>query len=258
MTKTHFVSFIALALYASAVFPEASSATVLFRSSELAPQTMMVQASSNDDDEMSPEDMEAALAKEQARQEAMEDLEKQVGKPLAAFQETYERSIQERETAAHKLLDTIFVPGGCNLSAVERLRGEFIASSVLKAGKTDIDAARARLIEAASPYKLAFSSSAPADPTGKILQALNEAAVKIKAINADYAEICKASEQQMSKIPATDMAKMMAVSSELQAKQTSLGTQVDQLVDALNRQVDALDASLVAWALDPLKNAKKK
>ncbi len=258
MIKTKLFSSIAFATLASIAFPAAGSATTFPLSYVGSHNAMIVLAASGDDEEeMDPEDMEAALAKEQARQDAMEDLEKQVSKPLAAFQALYERSIQERETAAHKALDTIFVSAGCNLSAVERLRGEFISSSVLKKGKAEIEAARAKLIETATLYKVSFAAT-PSDPTDKILQALNEAAPKIKAINADYATACKASEQQMSKVPVTDMAKMTAISSDLQAKQNAMGAQVDQLVGALNTQVDALDAPLVAWALQPLKTAKPK
>jgi hypothetical protein len=218
---------------------------------------LVVRAASNDDGEVDPDDMEAALAQEQARQDAMEDFEKQVSAPLKNFTSFYDKALTERETAAHKAFDSI-VKRDCNLSAVEALRGEFIASSVLKADKSEIDNARAALIEKGVSYKISYASPMPADPTGNALQGLNDTAAKIKAINTEYAASCVSAQEQMSKLPVTASAKMMEISSQLQSKQSSMSGQVAKLVESLNKDIDALDAGMVAWALQPLKTAKPK
>ncbi|MCB8821446.1 hypothetical protein LJD17_12925 [Microvirga rosea] len=257
MIKAHLLSAALVALVCATSSARGYPLDSLLRSSA-TPHGFIKGVAASDDEEMSPEEMEAALEKEQARQTAMEDLERQISAPLAAFSSVYERSLNERDAAAHKALDGIFNQGGCNLSAVERLRGEFISSKAAKAGKAEIESTRAQLTDSARSYRISFSSTTPPDATPKLLQALNEAAPKIKALNAEYGRICSTSQQQMKKIPVTDAAKMMAMSSEIQAREASLGSQVDQIVGTLNQQVDALDASLIAWALQPLKTAQPK
>jgi hypothetical protein len=220
-------------------------------------RSVAILAASNEDKELNPDDMEAALAKEQGRQEAIEDLEKQISGPLAAFNSVLKASIEMREAETHELLDSVFKPD-CNLSAVENLRRGFIASSAARRGKAEIASIRADLIEQAKLYKVTFLLKAPSDPTSKILQVLHDTATKVRAINTEYASICTSSQQQLSKTVVTDAKKMMAVSSEMQAKESSLRAQVIQLIEDLNKEVDALDAPLVDWALQPLKNAKLK
>jgi hypothetical protein len=256
MIKTPRNCTIAFAAFAALLCSTASSSHPVEIRAWPAGQ-LIARTASTDDDEVDPDDMEAALAQEQARQDAMEDVEKQVSAPLKSFTSFYDKTLMERETAAHKALDPIFKPD-CNLSAVEALRGEFIASSVLKAGKSEIDNARAALIQKGVSYKISYASPMPADPTGKALQGLNDTAAKIKAINTEYAASCVSAQEQMSKLPVTAGAKMMEISSQLQAKQTSMSGQVVRLVENLNKDIDGLDAGVVAWAFQPLKTAKPK
>lgn len=220
----------------------------------------LIRIASGEDGDMDPEEMEAALAKEQARQDAMEDLERQVSAPLGAFSATYEKTLQARDEAVQKAAQSID-GGGCNLMAAGKLMGasdEFVASNALKAAKKDVDSLRSALTDKASFYKVTFTSSTPPDTTAKVLSLLSEAAAKIKGINAEYSTLCASYEQQIAKIPVTDGAKMMAVSSERLKRESEMSAQVQQLVDNLNKQIDAADAPLIAWAVQPLKSAQPK
>ncbi|MPR11779.1 hypothetical protein [Microvirga tunisiensis] len=67
-----------------------------------------------------------------------------------------------------------------------------------------------------------------------------------------------AAQQPMAKIPAYEAAKMMKVSTELQAKEATMAPRVQQLVDALNKQVDSLGGPMIQWAIQPLKTAQPK
>lgn len=223
--------------------------------SDAPSEVMPVAISSAGSVEMDPDNMEAALATEQARQEAMQAIHEQLSKPFAEFTKTYDATISERQEKAVLLVQAILVPGSCNVSGLERVAtapDEFVRSKALKDGKNELEIVRTKLVEEGQPHQFDFSSDIPPTVTNDVIGLLERTTQQIGDINSDYAQFCTDAERRISELPTSDAAKIMAVSTDLQSKHTETSKQVEQLIDSMNREIDAIDTALVNWLADPV------
>lgn len=212
-----------------------------------------VQAAEEDAD-----DMEAALAIEQSKQDAMQAIQYQLSKPFADFTEAYETTIRERQEKAVLLVQAIVVPGDCNvggLAGIATAPDEFVRSRALKDGRNELEATRAKLVEDARTLQLELSSDAPPIVTDDVVGLMDRTVQQIGTINADYAQFCTDAQRKISELPASDGANMMALSTSLQGREAEAARQIEQIIETMNSDVDAVDTVLVNWLADPVRRA---
>lgn len=207
--------------------------------------------------DLSPQEMEAALAREQARQHSMQAAHDQLSVPFAEFNRTFEETMAVRLEAAVSAAGDFVVEGGCNLSGLDSFLyapEQFVRSDVLITGRDELEALRARATETGKLIPN-LPANQPPEVTSEVLALINMNAARIGTINASYAQFCAESEQVMSHIPVADAERIMAVSAELQNREQALSRQVEQIVGDMNNQIDAVDAQFVDWLAEPLKHA---
>jgi hypothetical protein len=193
--------------------------------------------------------------------EADEDLSIQIDAPLQVFINTLSETMEARAVAAQAVADEIYKAetAGCRLNGVREHvtdREAFLSSAMLETGEKSVGDLRRTLTGKGTFFKVTFSSSTPPDPTDKILPLIRDAGGQIKALNVTFNAACAEIHRSMTALPATDTAKMQALTVELQQRNETLSHRVKQIVDQLNQQVSMLDAPLVDWAVQSLKGAQ--
>ncbi|HEY8575163.1 MAG TPA: hypothetical protein VIL88_02350 [Devosia sp.] len=207
--------------------------------------------------DLSPEEMEAALAREQLRQEGMLAAQEQFLGPFSRFNQTFQETMAVRLEAAVSAAADIVVEDGCNLSGLESFLyapEQFVRSHALITGKETLETLRARVVEAGTMIE-DLPADGPPEVTSEVLALIDMNAVKIGTINAGYAQFCAESQLVMSQIPVADAERIMALSAELQNREQALSLQVEQIVSEMNNQIDAVDAEFVEWLAEPIKQA---
>lgn len=210
----------------------------------------------------SPDEMEAALAAERARQDAMQSIQQQLSKPFSDFAETYESTLRSRQDAAALLSKDILVPGDCNIGGLESIAiapDEFVQSNALNQGKIELENARTKYVDEGRTYDFKFSSDRPPSGTSEVVGLVERALQQIGSINAQYAVFCNDAEQRMQELQASsDATSMMRIAEGLQKKQTEAFNQVREAMLEMNSGVDAIDRHLVNWLAEPLRTAQAR
>lgn len=213
-------------------------------------------ASAQDAGELEPDDLEAALAEEQARQEASQRLEEQLSGPYAAFNEAYEATIAQRQRAAVELVRSALITDGCNMGRLEEVQYApdlFVLSDTLTRGKDELQGLHTSATEDGKTVELEFSSEAPPSVTETVVGEIKRTMKQIEALNAEYARSC-VEQERISQLPATQANEIMAVSLKLESEQAELSAKLDQVVIDMNGRIDRIDEALIAWLAAPLRN----
>jgi hypothetical protein len=222
-----------------------------------APAVALEVATASEAEEMSPEEMETALAREQFQHDEAMTADVLLGSAFSKFDELYRMLLSSRGEAAFKAMQSIVAQDGCNLSAVDRAMApdSFVRSDLLRSGKDELEKMRARSGGAWRTEDLKLPSEQPIDVTEDVEKVIAEASDAIAVINSSYGSLCLQAEQTMAALPATDAAKMMKAASELRMHDTEGSAEVEAIIIEMNAAIDETDAAVIAWLAEPLRRA---
>jgi hypothetical protein len=221
------------------------------------PAAALEVAAASEAEEMSPEEMEAALAREQFQHDEAMTADVLLGSAFSKFDELYRMLLSSRNEAASKAMQSIVAQDGCNLSAVDRAMApeSFVRSDLLRSGKDELEKMRASSGAAWRTEDLKLPSEQPVDVTEDVEKVIAQASKAIVAINSSYGSLCLQAEQTMAALPATDAAKMMRAASELRMHDTEGSAEVEAIIIEMNAAINRADAAVIAWLAEPLRRA---
>jgi len=221
-----------------------------------APGGPAPKASADDDLSLGETDYDRAVA-------AREDLEKQIKKPYKDFMEFVIRLGNERLILSDQIKNEIFQSekGGRLQGVTEHLaKTSMVTNRSIAEGMEAMRAARQKLVDSKTFYKVTFPATLPADNNGAVKPLIREAGEKIKALNIKYGLICIDIKKRIDAIPyggGVDINKLRnALYAERDGHDKSLSAEVKTVVDDLNRKIAELDKPLFDWGLKPLREAR--
>ncbi|HEV7435355.1 MAG TPA: hypothetical protein VGO22_10855 [Pseudorhizobium sp.] len=205
-----------------------------------------------------PEEMEAALTTEQARQDALQALQEQLSGPLTAFDNAYDATLSRRAQIVVEAISAALKTEGCNVALLEQAMiapDVLVTSAALRAGKDELTSVLMEILDDGKIVEVEFASSSPPPVTEGVIAEIRKAFFEIALLNEQHALAC-VQQERVLQLPVSRGPEMILESAKLQNEQAELAKRLEDIVQGMNGRIDAIDQPLVEWIAGPLRDTQ--